>query len=36
MIATIKSEWRKNRFRPAFLVGSGLTATITLLFYSVS
>ncbi|HXJ49391.1 MAG TPA: hypothetical protein VNF91_09510, partial [Candidatus Acidoferrum sp.] len=36
MIATIKSEWRKNRFRPAFLVGSGLTAAITLLFYSVS
>ncbi len=36
MIATIKSEWRKNRFRPAFLVGSGLMAAITVLFYSVS
>ena len=35
MIATIKSEWRKNRFRPAFLVGSGLMAAITVLFYSV-
>jgi ABC-2 type transport system permease protein len=35
MIATIKSEWRKNRFRPAFLVGSGLMATLTVLFYSV-
>jgi ABC-2 type transport system permease protein len=36
MIATIKSEWRKNRFRPAFLVGAGLMAAITALFYSVS
>ena len=36
MIATIKSEWRKNRFRPAFLIGSGLMAAITVLFYSVS
>jgi len=34
MIATIKSEWRKNRFRPAFLVGSGLIAGITVLIYS--
>ena len=36
MIATIKSEWRKNRFRPAFLIGSGLMAAITVLFYSLS
>lgn len=36
MIATIKSEWRKNRFRPAFLVGSGLMAAVTVLFYSIS
>jgi len=36
MIATIKSEWRKNRFRPAFLIGSGLIAAITVLFYSIS
>ena len=36
MIATIKSEWRKNRFRPAFLIGSGLMAAITVLFYSVN
>lgn len=35
MIATIKAEWRKNRFRPAFLVGSGLMAAITVLFYSI-
>jgi ABC-2 type transport system permease protein len=34
MIATIKAEWRKNRFRPAFLVSSGLMAAITLLIYS--
>ncbi len=33
MIATIKSEWRKNRFRPAFLVGTGLIAGITVLLY---
>ena len=36
MIATIKSEWRKNGFRPAFLIGSGLVGAITLLFYSIS
>ena len=36
MIATIKAEWRKNRFRPAFLVGSGLIAAITVLVYSTS
>jgi ABC-2 type transport system permease protein len=34
MIATIKAEWRKNRFRPAFLVSSGLIAGITVLVYS--
>ena len=34
MIATIKAEWRKNRFRPAFLVGSGLIAGIVVLVYS--
>src|SRR5205807_376879 len=36
MIATIKSEWRKNRFRPAFLVASGIMAAITVLVYSVN
>jgi len=36
MIATIKSEWRKNRFRPAFLVGAGLMVALQVLFYSVS
>ena len=34
MIATIKAEWRKNRFRPAFLVSSGLIAALTVLVYS--
>lgn len=34
MIATIKAEWRKNRFRPAFLVSSGLIAGLTVLLYS--
>jgi ABC-type transport system involved in multi-copper enzyme maturation permease subunit len=33
MIATIKAEWRKNRFRPAFLVASGIVGAITVLFY---
>ncbi len=36
MIATIKSEWRKNRLRPAFLVGSGLVAGLTLVAYGVN
>jgi len=36
MIATIKAEWRKNRFRPAFLVSSGLIAGITVLIYGVN
>ena len=35
MIATIKAEWRKNRFRPAFLVSSGLIAGIVVLSYGV-
>jgi len=35
MIATIKSEWRKLRLRPAFLVSAGLIAGITALFYSL-
>jgi ABC-type transport system involved in multi-copper enzyme maturation permease subunit len=35
MIATIKSEWRKNRLRPAFLVASGMIGAITVLFYSL-
>ena len=34
MIATIRAEWRKNRFRPAFLIGSGLLAGLTVLAYS--
>jgi ABC-2 type transport system permease protein len=34
MIATIKAEWRKNRFRPAFLVSSGLIAALTVLVFS--
>jgi ABC-2 type transport system permease protein len=34
MIASIKAEWRKNRFRPAFLVSAGLIAGIVVLFYS--
>ena len=36
MIATIKAEWRKNRFRPAFLVSSGLIAGLTVLVYSTN
>jgi ABC-2 type transport system permease protein len=36
MIATIKAEWRKNRFRPAFLVSSAFIAAITLLLYAVT
>jgi ABC-type transport system involved in multi-copper enzyme maturation permease subunit len=34
MIASIKAEWRKNRFRPAFLVASGLIGGLTVLVYS--
>ena len=36
MIATIKSEWRKLRFRPAFFVSSGFIAAITVLVYSLN
>jgi len=36
MIATIKAEWRKSRFRPAFLVSSGIIAGITVLIYSIN
>lgn len=36
MIRTIKSEWRKNRLRPAFLVGTGLIAALTVLAYSAN
>jgi ABC-2 type transport system permease protein len=36
MIATIKSEWRKNHFRPVFLVSSGLIGAITVLVYALS
>lgn len=36
MIATIKAEWRKNRFRPAFLVSSGVLAAITVMAYGIS
>ena len=33
MIATIKAEWRKNRFRPAFLVSSALLAALIVVVY---
>ena len=36
MIATIRAEWRKSRFRPAFLVASGIMAGITVLVYLVT
>jgi ABC-2 type transport system permease protein len=36
MIATIEGEWRKNRFRPAFLVSSGIIAAIVVLVYGVN
>ena len=36
MIATIKAEWRKSRFRPAFLVATGIIAGITILIYVLS
>ncbi len=35
MIATIRAEWRKNRFRPAFLVASGIIGAITMLVYGL-
>jgi ABC-2 type transport system permease protein len=36
MIATIKAEWRKSRFRPAFLISAGVMAGITILVYGVN
>ncbi|HEY1420872.1 MAG TPA: ABC transporter permease [Candidatus Dormibacteraeota bacterium] len=36
MIATIRAEWRKNRFRPGFLVSSGLLGALTVFAYAVS
>lgn len=36
MIATIRAEWRKNRLRPAFLVGTGLLTAMTVVAYSVN
>ncbi len=36
MIATIKAEWRKSRFRPAFLVSSGVIAAIAVMAYGIS
>jgi ABC-type transport system involved in multi-copper enzyme maturation permease subunit len=36
MIATIRAEWRKSRFRPAFLIGTGLLASMTALAYGVN
>ncbi len=36
MIATIKGEWRKNRFRPALLVSSGIIGAIVVLVYGVN
>lgn len=35
MIASIKAEWRKSRFRPSFLVGAGVMGAITVLVYGV-
>jgi len=36
MIATIRAEWRKSRFRPAFLVAGGVMAGITALVYGLN
>lgn len=36
MIATITAEWRKNRFRPAFLVTSGLLAALVMFAYGTN
>lgn len=36
MIATIKAEWRKNRFRPAFLVSSAVLAALVVFDYGTS
>src|SRR5438445_492825 len=35
MIATIRAEWRKNQFRPAFLVSLGVVAASTLFVYGI-
>ena len=35
MIATIKSEWRKNRFRPALLIGTALIGALPMVGYGV-
>jgi ABC-type transport system involved in multi-copper enzyme maturation permease subunit len=36
MIATIKSEWRKNRFRPALLIGTALMGALPIVAYAVN
>jgi ABC-type transport system involved in multi-copper enzyme maturation permease subunit len=36
MIATIKAEWRKSRFRPAFLVTSGILAVLVMFAYATN
>lgn len=36
MIATIKAEWRKNRFRPAYLLGAGLMGLLPIVAYNVN
>ncbi len=36
MIATIRAEWRKSRFRPAFFIGTGLLGALTVLAYGVN
>jgi len=36
MIATIKAEWRKNRFRPAFLVSSAVLAALVVFAYGTN
>jgi len=36
MIGSIKSEWRKLRQRPAYLVGTALVVAVTVLVYSVN
>src|SRR5438445_10321883 len=35
MIATIRAEWRKNRFRPAFLVSLAVVAASTVFVYGI-
>src|SRR3981081_1658806 len=35
MIATIRAEWRKNRFRPAFLVSLAIVAASTVFVYGL-